>query len=413
MKVKRYFTVVTSDSGIVDKLAYQMRILYSLGIACEYQYVHTSISFGRSWQSYSFKKIIDKFEKILFFRLGFRIPTYIEKIFIRVERLLNKLDDFLDNFYNQRKYDHLNQFLGLDEFEFYINDSKFSEYTIVDIPLDKILAETHISSLSQLREAIEIFLNKTDGAICCFSAMQMYPYLSEVTRILAKLDIHTDNYQYLNFSERYWRGKDKSFLDLPFKSGKIKVVIHLRRGDSMIIDLGSQKIYLHGEVMTSEDFKRLLEVDAGREIEICEYEPLLQNIFNEFGEDKFSCIVISDGYDLTFSRIVRAISRGQLKLNHSELKILRKIGNSPKEQFANFLKYPNISTIIGESNPNLLKSIHALACADIVIYGSIGFAYGVHKIFRQNQSSVMINVKNHDDSYLKSIGAIIASQINQ
>ncbi|OYD99135.1 hypothetical protein CDG77_02405 [Nostoc sp. 'Peltigera membranacea cyanobiont' 213] len=413
MKVKRYFTVVTSDSGIIDKLAYQMRILYSLGIACEYQYVHTPISFGRSWQSYYLKKFIDKFEKILFFRLGLRIPTYIEKVFSRVERLLNKLDDFLDNFYNKRKYDHLNRFLGLDKFEFYINDSKFSEYTVVDIPLDKILAETHISSLSQLREAMEIFLNKTDGAICCFSAMRMYPYLSEITRILAKSDIDIDNYQYLNFSERYWTGKDKSFLDLPFKSGKIKVVIHIRRGDSMIIDLGSQKIYLHGEVMTSEDFKRLLEVDAGREIEICEYEPLLQNIFNEFGEDKFSCIVISDGYDLTFSRIVRAISRGQLKLNHREVKILRKIGNSPKEQFANFLKYPNVSTIIGESNTNLLKSIHALACADIVIYSSIGFAYGVHKIFRQNQSSVMINVKNHDDSYLKSIDAIIASQINQ
>src|SRR5690242_13657886 len=123
MKVKRYFTVVTSDSGIVDKLAYQMRILYSLGIACKYQYVHTPISFGRSWQSSSFKKIIDKFEKTLFFKLGICIPTYVEKFLSRVERVLNKLDELLDKFYQKRKYDTINQFLGLDKFDFYINDS--------------------------------------------------------------------------------------------------------------------------------------------------------------------------------------------------------------------------------------------------------------------------------------------------
>ncbi|MDB5021221.1 MAG: hypothetical protein JWQ28_2348 [Pedobacter sp.] len=409
MIVNRYFTVITNDSGIVDKLAFQMRILYNLGAACGFIYVHTPLAYERSLQSHHFRNITDKIETFLFFNLKLKVPMFIEKIVRQLDRVLSKLDHFFNKYIDWRKHDTLNKFLGLDDFNNRVNEKKFSRYSIVDVPLKEIVTNNNITTLEKFKEVLESHIIEAENVIYSFSSERIYHHLADLAKILANSRIDVSNYQYLSFSEKYWRVKDRSVLHSPFQEGKLKVVIHIRRGDSVVVDLGSQKIYVHGDVTTYDEFQGVLKIDSGREIVLDEYKPIVRKIFQEFGETNISCVVISDGYELTFRRIVRAISRGQLRLKHDELEMVRQLHRSATEEPTELLNYQDVSYIIGETNSNLVKSIHALACADVVIYGSIGFSFGVHKLFRKNMSSVMIDVKNKHDDYLDGITTMIAA----
>src|SRR5215469_14344755 len=74
----RYFTVTTHDSGIADKVSWQLRTFYSLGAACGFHYIHTPLTFPRSWRSptHSLTTAIYAIERKLLLDLRIRIPGY-------------------------------------------------------------------------------------------------------------------------------------------------------------------------------------------------------------------------------------------------------------------------------------------------------------------------------------------------
>ena len=408
MSATRYFTVQTKESGIDDKLGYQLRILYKVGIACGYEYLHTPISFRRSWKSKSdwFQKIRYGIEQFLLLKCGFRIPQYW-----LVNAIFNKLISLLDKCFGAlfKADDTLTCYLGLDTFDCCITDKPFSAYTIMDIPFEQILETTSITDFAQLNQAIEALTSAHNQVIYRFSADRIYPYISSLRRLLVNSGLGCD-YRFLNIAEKYWSARHKWPVSLPFDDEKIKVVIHIRRGDSVVIDLCKRQIFLHGDIVTREEFEKILERDPGRRtIDICKYWSFLRGIFDEFGEDNFSCILISDGYARTFNILLRAIHGGRLILNRDEWKTLRRLIKSADQELSEVFKHRNVYPIIGESNMNLCKSIHALACADIVIYRSSGFAAGVHQLFRRREDSVMIPVEGQTDAYFKQIGAIVAA----
>lgn len=407
----RYFSVETTDSGLVDKLAYQLRILYHVGMACGYEYVHSPLSFRRSWRSKAsgLQRARNQLERLMFFKWGSRIPAYrlIDKawnITSRVERLLGAL------FKEERAF---SRFLGLDRFDQYITDKKFQNYTVIDVPYDRILENNAFTNIHQLRGAIEEFIAPSNPVVYRFSAGRMYPYIARLKGLLEASGVDTEDYNFLDLSGRYWAARNKWPVSLVPDNGKINVVIHIRRGDSTVIDLGKRRIYLHGGLVTREAFERLLDVDPGRQVDTREYKLLLDKMFDEFGADNFSCTLISDGYEQTLNLVIKAIYRGHLRLDDQELTNLRRYIMSPDEELLELAGHTNAYAIIGESNSNLCKSIHALACADIVLYGSLGFSFGVHKLFSKGQDSIMVGVKDDYNQHRRRIGMMMAARANK
>jgi hypothetical protein len=316
-----YFTVRTTASGISDQLANQLRTLYTVGIMCGYEYAHDPPSFQRSWHPkvYKLRSALNKAERLLFLQCGRpRIPAY--RVIATVQHALSRLEGFSAALFHEDLA--VARFLGFDRFDYLITDKRFSTYTVIDVPFDKILTSRAISDIQQLRAAIGD-LSTSQSVIYAFSAGPIYPYLPRLRALLAASGGDAENFNFLGFPGRYWEARNRWPVHLPAPQDKINVVIHIRRGDSIAIDLGSRRICLHGGLMTDELFEKILENDPGRQVDIGEYKDTVNRMFSEFGPDNFACTLISDGYEQTYSLIIKAIHRGLLRPDSQELEKLK------------------------------------------------------------------------------------------
>src|ERR1700730_10951007 len=116
MRASQYFMVETTEAGIADQVANQLRILYKVGIACGYEYLHTPLSFRRSWNSklHSFQEIRYGIEKFLLLKCGLRIPQY--RLFNAIfNKLISLLEKGLGALFKEDET--LIHFLGLNKFD--------------------------------------------------------------------------------------------------------------------------------------------------------------------------------------------------------------------------------------------------------------------------------------------------------
>ncbi len=115
----------------------------------------------------------------------------------------------------------------------------------------------------------------------------------------------------------------------------------------------------------------------------------------------------------TFRTIRYSIGKGKLKLNRDELRELDKIERVCNEEFNVFAKHSNVFTIIGETEENLFKSIHALACADIVIKSSAScFPNHVQEKFsKPNHSSILIEPWKWNEQTVESMEQLVQEKL--
>ncbi|NJR44882.1 MAG: hypothetical protein HC775_03210 [Hyellaceae cyanobacterium CSU_1_1] len=355
-----FFTAIPLNVGIGDQTD-QISMLYTLGSSCAYKYVHTPLVCERSTLS-SF--IVRKIHK----HIGFP----------------------------RKSSDRLIKFLGLDKHELNINDNKFLGYQILDVNLYKLLQENNISNIFDLRKCINTIIPFSERIIYSFVwTPKMYLLKSKIQSLIdsAKVDKSTLKFK---FAEKYWKARESWPLALPFDENKIKIAVHLRKGDTACI-------HLNNKVIDAWKLKYINSIDDAKykQAETVDYHFLLQKIFTRYGEDKFSVVVLSDGYKRTFRRITKAMLQGKLRIY--DLIELNSMERKYNEKFNIFTQHQNIFTIIGESEENLLKSIHAIICADIVISGSFGFAWRMQKFRKAGKSAFMINVNEYDEQILNSI----------
>lgn len=383
-----FFTIKVSNAGLSDQLT-QLSKFYKLGIGLSYIYVHTPFTCKRSS---SF--------------------TIIEKLVKKVENLVNKFCG-LKISHDQDKIIH---FLGLNKHDLNINDDKFLAYKIVNVYMWEIFRENDISEISQLKKFVEKSVLSSGRIIYSFIwTREMYQYRDKLNNLLKNANLDDESkLKSLRLSEKYWETRKNWLIDLPFDEKKIKVLVHLRKGDRASINLNNKVIYIFGS--TVKLFNSIEDLEKGeilkrisKPTDVHESYLVLKQVFAKYGEDNFSVIVISDGYQRTFEMITRAIFKRELKLNIDQLKSIYKIKKTSNKEFKIFENNFNISTIIGESEENLFKSIHAIVSADIIIRNTGGFASLLNRLFRKtDQSSIIINLHEYDNHALNRIGLKMA-----
>jgi hypothetical protein len=405
MADKRYFTVTTHDSGLADKVSWQLRTFYSLGAACGFHYIHTPLTFPRSWRSptHSLTTAIYAIERKLLLDLRIRIPGY--RI---IHGALSKGISFLSDAVGDSG-DKLNRFLGFDKITPRITDADFSSLQRVDIPVADILTNSDIKVLNDLQTAIDRCCPITSSRIYRFPVERITPSnIAKVKDLLVQSHADMDSGIFLGIRENYWSARQDRPVELAFDPEKIKVVIHYRLGDRAFLPMGDTGLYIHGSSITRELPEDIMKVDwMGRDTLLSDYENIMCRLFAKFGTDTFSCIFISDGYARTLEYLLPALGRRKLWLSQSELKVVREITKSGDQWLRDTAAKLNAYPIIGESNETLCKCIDAIASADVLVYGNPGFAYSVHRLFHKGGSSVTIAIEDDLDEACQRVGKMI------
>lgn len=366
---EKLFTIkfVGVNSGLSDMLV-RLCSMYKLGKALSYNYIHTPFICKRSYP-------------------------------------LNYLDKTLKKIVGDKIYYTLNKFIGLDKCEMNIFERRFFYYKIVEINIEDLLNEPSIYNISSLKNSIENNNNTVPIIYSFLTTGKFYKFdtQSKIDNLLQNV-VGIEDFRNL-VTKNYWKAREKWSVPLPFDETKVKIVVHIRRGDRACINLGKRVICLHGHktaIVTNgnnmiEQAKDLLETENfSRPSTVSEIMLILQKIFDIYGKNNFSAIVLSDGYNRAFKVIKSNINNGQLNLSKSELNQLAIVERDCYKEFLIFSDDRNMSTIVGESKNNFFRSVHAIASADIVIKSSGGFASVLHKFLKKsNTPPIIIDVEQY------------------
>lgn len=413
----KYFTVKTIDfSGLTDQLATQFSRLYCLGYACQYEYVYTPFSFPRS-HGYTFnEKLIMKINKLLFFALPwlYHLQFFrksMTKFFSLLYLFLHKID-----FSKKNRDEEIINFIGFSNFENQISDNKFNNYELLSIDLHEILESNKITDICQLKDILDGISSSSSLIYEFVWTEKMHSFLPTLDYLLNKIGLESLEFSNRKLSENYWKVSKENLSYLAsFNNEKINLVAHLRLGDSVAIHLANKTLYVIGDCVFSTDIesdiqsmKEIFDIDPTRKaINLHQYEIILNKIFQTLGRENTFCSILSDGYEITFDVIISSLTKGKLKLSTTELQELKHIEKVLNDDLNSFISKYSDTSIVGESFDNFLKSIHTLASAELVIWGTGGFAFNTHKLFKKhNHFSSIIHVTKHKYEVFKEISAL-------
>ncbi|OUL33343.1 hypothetical protein BV372_16760 [Nostoc sp. T09] len=395
-KQEIFFTTKLVKSGLADML-WQLSLLYRIGQLFDYTYVHTLISHDKRHRLSLFGKITKKLENVI-------------AKFLKIDRYSYKISNFM----------------GLDTIGPNINDKNFIDYKVIEIPIDKIYQESEISDIAQLKKRLKKFIDEiTPSSKKVIYRLAFTPELYKSLRayqldeLLKSADPEAIQLKplKLKLSEGYRKARENRPINIPFDAQKVKIVVHLRKGDRVRLNINKKILGVFStRVKVFENTSDLNEWEStnySSSNDTYSAYNLIQRIFDKYGKENFSVIVISDGYERTFQNIRHAMSKGEIELSQNEKNKLDEIEKIANKEFDIFAKYSNIFTMIGESEQNTFPSIHAVISADIVIKTTGGFAWVLHSLFKnQNRPSTIIQLEQDEDKSIENIGLFLAGNVS-
>lgn len=355
------FTVEVSRAGLADQLS-QLSRLYRLGIGLSYSYIHTPLDCHRSAER-SWARTLQTF-------LG------------RVIRLLIGKPPRVP------KQSQIYSFLGFDRLSPQIFDSGFARHPRVDVDLAALFEQGPMESFEQIRAGIEQASPPTADTIYVFRwSRGLYGYGRHLTALLNRLDGERGNLRSLHLPENYRAARKRWPMSSPFADTRTKVLVHLRKGDRVSFGLGGKVVRVYGmQVRVFDTIEQMqLETGAGHDTSLPHDTQravkLIERLYEEWGRENLSVVVISDGYARARRNTLRAMLRGGIPFHLWDLKQLLRDRGTLNSEFSVFKETLGAHLIVGEADENLYRSIHAVVSADIIVKNSGGFAFVINRLF--------------------------------
>ncbi len=380
-KPTTYFTIFVPQfgPGFTDQLG-EWSIFYKLGISLEYKYVHTSLICHYTPNIYKFLGFNE------FFDLNMHE-------FLKVDNALAPIaNDFIHyrRPFSSNKYqfdikknikENIKVFLRKIR-SFYLVKLWQRQYKFIDISInDEFLKKNNIVSLADLKKFIQVEvaekslnLSKNKQIIVRFSFMtekrdkkNLFSLInSQIPEFPNKLNLRSSYFKY-----RRNQPQKSSFIE-----GKIKLLIHIRKGETAIIKTPWQTFI---PVMGSHSLTEINNINEaelpGEQFDVNEVYNFAKNFISYFDENLFSIVVSSDGYTEAFSMIYNNIDG--FNFTTEQIKKLRQTEILYNEKFKIFNEFKNCICLVGENDDNLFDFIHTIFEADIIIstyYGTSNLA---------------------------------------
>ena len=354
-----YFTLFNVDrrkAGFTDILM-RWSTLYKLGVSLDYIYVHKPLICNNTSNIYGFLGFNDSFN-------------------LKLDNFLN-LDNYTNRkVYNFRNFDYSSivdspysprTLVGKIK-NFIIDNIFFNKYNFVDIIINENLFNKYnIYTLTDLQNYVKNIIKQQ--------------LQNQKKTILIRFQLsggkknfyHLINSQISDFPDRlnlrhsYFRARDKQPIISNFLAEKIKLLVHIRQGDTAFIEtpwktfipVYGQKSFTELNHPSEGGYADLIDVD--------DYYQFVKKFTEYFNSDMFSIVVSSDGYQKAFSLLYNNLNK--FDFNSEQIKQLQNIENSYNKKFDIFNKFPNITCLIGETDDNLRNLINSTLEADIIIIG--------------------------------------------
>lgn len=228
----------------------------------------------------------------------------------------------------------------------------------------------------------------------------IYPYKESLNNFIRNFGDEDLYEAELGLSKWYWIARNKDSTPVEQDSDKIKVLVHIRNGDTAIIKTGERLISIFGSsAQLIKSYDEIKELDR-RPVCFTKVLSCLDELSELYGQKNLSILLISDGYRRSAEVLIWALIKRELKLSLGEiLDAFAELRRLDKVLKYGLLPY-TFRHIIGENKSNLMLSIHGIAEADFVIMTSGGFAYFVHYFFRKNSHSRLIDIRNYNKKAL-------------
>jgi hypothetical protein len=304
------------------------------------------------------------------------------------------------NFACPRSSLKLPDFLGLEKFESHLSNLNSSDQQIIEVNVDdRFIFDHQRKDIDSIKNYFN-GLHDLDQKIIKFKFMS-WNHCKLIKKIVYDQSKIKNVFQSeVNLPLKYWNQRNIFPVDSHFKQNKIKIAIHIRKGDTAVVQI-NQELISCWQVKIQPNLLHLISVDRinsiddawAKHIDINDYYIILKNLFDHFGKENFSIVLISDGYQKSFERIREAAQK--LNLN---LEDINQAEDLYKSGFDIFSRHSNIYCIIGEEESKLFESIHAVICADVIIYGHGSFVPSIVKYLRpDNDKPIMVSLLNSID----------------
>ena len=392
---EQYFTIKTyHTSGFGDQLGTQFSRLYTLGRLLQLQYRYSPIVFPRSIEPIWISKI----KRIIFWlRYIIVFSKRANGFFLLISKILERLEVYLDKKISATSDESLSKFIGLPD----VADGLPDDVNYLDVYIDQLINEG-VNSISQIRDALYArqleYTRQLDSQVAitifrfCWSS-NTHSYISAIDSIFKKAAVNHEQIAHDYFFKKYWnRRKDEN---RPASPSNV-LVVHIRCGDSTVINLGERKFTINGtRILTDKELKEILAIDQNRlPVDLNHYQEIFNEICNQYTSDTFQVYIISDGYQQSYHNFFRCLLQysNTVKLSQEEKVVLKAKIKTYNSEFLKFSYFKNTRFFIGETKEKLFKSIDALADAKTLIWGSGGFAFYTHTLFKK-QPSILIHAK--------------------
>ena len=280
----------------------------------------------------------------------------------------------------------LQKFLGIFSNDVSVYDKEFDNYPLKEFDiLDLINSKQKIKDQSN-----EILLIRW--------YWKYYEKIDVLKDIYNKLD-NKYSYDFIGNYDTAQKQRDNFYIKSPFKTDKIKVAVHVRRGDISIIEInGGAYDCLTGHFSnTMKDasiyreesvVKNGIKIKSGKLYIRDEDFILFINKIKQKYNNNVEVVVCSDGYKFNKNTNIELYQKLMKYLNQNNIPFETYIDIVKKHNNVNFSLYENCTKIVGIDDQHNFKSIRALLEADIIILSQTYFA-SIFQLFRKNKARLI------------------------
>lgn len=329
-----YFTTDLVKTGFTDQLI-GFSFLYKLGKGLGLKYHHTRLSSHRStvpflFYPYSKEKLPDEDQSDVFDFLG--LNSFLSKQF--AQGLIDNFDDVRINL----------------------------EATL--------LRNGRINSAESLVDEMKIILRpymKRNRSLLLIFECAPATYF----KYFAYVALQTEHE--LNFRKIFDQQKRELPLQSKFKENTIKVMVHIRQGDTGTIKTPWNTFiptwYMADGKYTQ--FKNREDIPSHLLIDVIDFYGFLKDLLSTVEDLPFSTVLYSDGFKKTFRAIYQSYKSAHISKH--EIEKLREIEEEYDEmEFGRFRNLQGVEAVVGEDVEKLYDLIHSFMEANVLIFGTHG-----------------------------------------
>ena len=371
-KQTTYFTYhLSAQAGLSDQLE-RFNLCHKLGVSLGYKYAHTPFVASRSSDN------LDSF-------LGFNdyFPLKVEDpVLVNCKIVTIDLEALFQNhtFNNlQELQDFIRQFV-LNIF----TSSKKRTLVIFTLKRGKLLGKGLVPRISSLLNKLsrlqkrQNLIGKMSGWVNSLAPMGylsdwVNSQLQDKPSLVGTLVdwLQSPRPDQLDFRSIYFQARKKRPIKSRFTDGKVKLLVHIRQGDTAVIETPWQTFVPLWKLQKQKKSPEILDINkvGDQYVPVHEYFSFLRQFLTCFNDSTFSIIVSSDGYKRGFGKLYAY--RHFLNFTDEQLRELRNAEESyDQEKFAQFKTLENSLCLVGETDENLIDLIHSSIIADIIVIGT-------------------------------------------